>query len=113
MTFSSITFFVFFILVYLVILMFNNRVIRERMTENCQLTLKHSILLISSYIFYGWWDYRFCFLMMLLTLVAWFCAKQIDADKNKKAFTVIGVSFPLIILMFFKYFNFLLIHLII
>ncbi|MBQ3128964.1 MAG: MBOAT family protein [Clostridia bacterium] len=71
-----------------------------------QLNLKHTILLIASYVFYGWWDYRFCFLMLLLTAVAWFCARKIDQDKNRKLFVTIGVVFPLLILGFFKYFNF-------
>ena len=106
MVFTSIPFFVLFIITYLLILLFNIKPVREKLAEKTQLSLKHTILLIASYVFYGWWDYRFCFLMLLLTGVAWFCAKQIYENKAKKLFVAIGVVFPLLILGFFKYFNF-------
>ncbi|MBR3789235.1 MAG: MBOAT family protein, partial [Clostridia bacterium] len=106
MVFTSVPFLVLFITIYLLILIFNIKWIREKFSEKTQLTLKHTILLIASYIFYGWWDYRFCFLMFLLTFVAWLSAKNIYEKKHIKLFTVIGVVFPLMILGFFKYFNF-------
>lgn len=106
MTFSSVPFLVFFVITYSVMLLFNSRTVQEKIPEKMQLNLKHTILLIASYVFYGWWDYRFCFLMLLLTAVAWFCARKIDQDKNRKLFATIGVVFPLLILGFFKYFNF-------
>ncbi len=106
MTFSSITFLVFFAIVYGLLLIFNSKNIRNKLSEKQQLFLKHGILLVASYVFYGWWDFRFCFLMMLLTVISWLCAKMIDENKNKKLFTVIGVAAPLITLGFFKYFNF-------
>lgn len=106
MVFTSVPFFVLFFVVYLLILLFNSKAIRNKMPEKLQLTFKHTILLIASYIFYGWWDYRFCFLMLLLTFVAWLCARQIDANKNRKLFSIIGVVVPLLVLGFFKYFNF-------
>lgn len=106
MTFSSFTFMVFFITVYLVILIFNSNRICERLNTKTRLNIKHSILLTASYIFYGWWDYRFCFLMFGLTFVAWICAKMIVADKHRKMFTFIGIVTPLAVLGFFKYFNF-------
>ncbi len=106
MTFSSITFIIFFVIVYLLILIFNSDRLRAKISEKNQLRIKHSILLVSSYIFYGWWDFRFCFLMLFLTVTAWFCAKNIEKQKNAKLYTVIGVAVPLIVLGFFKYFNF-------
>ncbi len=106
MTFSSITFIVFFVIVYLLVLIFNNNKLRAKVSEKNQLMIKHSILLVASYIFYGWWDFRFCFLMLFLTITAWFCAKKIEEKRNVKLYTVIGVAVPLIVLGFFKYFNF-------
>ena len=106
MTFSSITFFVFFVLVYLLILIFNLECIRSKLSEKMQLNMKHSILLVASYVFYGWWDYRFCFLMLALTTIAWFCARKVDEKKHLKFYTSIGVICPLIVLGFFKYYNF-------
>ncbi len=106
MTFTSIPFLVLFVVVYLLILLFNLKPLRNKLSKKAQLNFKHGILLISSYIFYGWWDYRFCFLMFILSFIAWLCAKQIDQNRNKKLFTLIGVVFPLMVLGFFKYFNF-------
>ena len=106
MVFTSLAFFILFSIVYALILVFNLKIVRKKLSEKTQLTLKHTILLIASYVFYGWWDYRFCFLMFALTFVAWLCAKNIDKNKHKKLFSVIGVVFPLLILGFFKYFNF-------
>lgn len=106
MTFSSLTFIVFFLIVYSVILLFNAKWITNRISEKAQLRWKHSILLIASYIFYGWWDFRFCALMLLLTVIAWFCARQIHVGAHPKLFLFIGVFVPLAVLGFFKYFNF-------
>lgn len=104
--FTSLEFFILFFIVYLLILIFNLKIVQEKLSEKTQLALKHTILLIASYVFYGWWDYRFCFLMFALTFVAWLCAKKIDENKHAKLFSIIGVVFPLLILGFFKYFNF-------
>ena len=106
MVFTSIEFFILFSTVYLLILLFNIKTLRNKLSEKAQLTCKHSILTIASYIFYGWWDYRFCFLMLLLTFVSWWSATNITKNNHKKLFTIIGIVFPLIILGFFKYFNF-------
>lgn len=106
MTFSSITFFVFFAVVYSLILIFNMNCIRNKLSEKVQLNLKHTILLVSSYVFYGWWDWRFCFLMFILTLIAWYCTRMVDMGKRVKLHTTIGIVVPLVVLGFFKYFNF-------
>ena len=66
---------------------------------------RHIILLIASYVFYGWWDWRFCFLMLFLTLVAHVCALQMDKPWRKTAL-VIGVVVPLVVLGIFKYYDF-------
>lgn len=106
MVFTSIEFFVLFLAVYILILIFNLNTVRKKVPEKTQIAVKHTILLVASYVFYGWWDYRFCFLMFLLTFVSWLCAKKIDQNKHIKLFTAIGVVFPLLVLGFFKYFNF-------
>lgn len=69
------------------------------------LNIRHTILLVSSYIFYGWWDFRFAFLMLGLTTIAYFCSLWLIKTKNK-IFLYIGVIVPLIALGIFKYFNF-------
>ncbi len=69
--------------------------------------LRHVILLIASYIFYGWWDWRFTFLMLTLTAIAYFCSLQLKKT-GKKLYLYIAVIFPLLVLGIFKYFNFFL-----
>ncbi|GHV09210.1 alginate O-acetyltransferase [Spirochaetia bacterium] len=94
MTFSSIAFFIFFTIVLLATIITKSREIR------------HIILLLASYVFYGWWDWRFCFLMLVLTVAAYVSAVQIDKRQNNRLYIIIGVVVPLIILGVFKYFNF-------
>jgi alginate O-acetyltransferase complex protein AlgI len=99
MVFSSISFFVFFLIVVLAMTL-------TKIRRFSKPRLRHSILLIASYIFYGWWDWRFCFLMAILTLIAYISALGIAGQPEKKIYVVIGVIVPLVILGFFKYFNF-------
>lgn len=106
MTFSSVTFFIFFLIIITIMSLFNLRIVRKRLPEEKIKKIKHYILLISSYIFYGWWDYRFCFLMLLMTFIAFYCARKVDEDKNKKVYGAIGIVVPLVFLGIFKYFNF-------
>lgn len=106
MTFASLTFLIFFLIIYGSILIFNSKKLCQKMPETWQLRCKHWILLVGSYIFYGWWDYRFCALLLALTAIAWFCARQIQQGKHKNLYVFIGVAVPLLVLGIFKYFNF-------
>ena len=106
MTFSSVTFLIFFLIVYGSILIFNSKKLCAKLSEKAQLACKHWILLIGSYVFYGWWDYRFCALLLFLTAIAWFCARKIQQQKHRKLYVFIGVVVPLLVLGIFKYFNF-------
>lgn len=67
------------------------------------------LLLVSSYIFYGYWDYRFCTLLALTTVIDFHCGLKIaDAPDRAAAKFYLHVSLGtnLAILFFFKYFNF-------
>ena len=73
--------------------------------------LKHQNLLIlgSSYVFYGWWDYRFLFLIILSTLVDYVIGISIQNQKietKRKYLLWCSVAFNLSVLGFFKYYNF-------
>ena len=73
------------------------------------LKIQNSLLLISSYIFYGWWDFRFLSLIFLSTVVDYFIGLNIDSNKDKvrkKFYLWVGILFNLGLLGFFKYFNF-------
>lgn len=105
MTFSSITFVIFFIIVYSLIFIVDLKLF-DNIEDNIRKKTKHIILLLASYVFYGWWDYRFCFLMLLLTVIAWYCSCRIYKGIKKKLHLILGVAAPLIVLGFFKYYNF-------
>ena len=73
------------------------------------LKVQNSLLLMSSYVFYGWWDYRFLSLIFLSTVVDYFVGLKIhdsNDKKTKKSFLWISILFNLGLLGFFKYFNF-------
>ena len=73
------------------------------------LRVQNLLLLISSYVFYGWWDYRFLSLIFLSTIVDYFVGLKIhgsDDKKKKKSYLWISILFNLGLLGFFKYFNF-------
>lgn len=107
MVFSSIEFIIFFMVV-ITMLLIVEAIFRNK--EHCyiknKIRIKQTILLIASYIFYGWWDWRFCFLMFGLTVVAYISSIKIYKNKNIKFYKGLGVLFPLIVLGIFKYFNF-------
>ena len=73
------------------------------------LRIQNSLLLISSYVFYGWWDYRFLSLIFLSTVVDYFVGLKIhnsNDKKIKKSYLLVSILFNLGLLGFFKYFNF-------
>lgn len=69
------------------------------------------VCLIGSYLFYGWWDYRFLVLIALLTGLNFYCGLKInnsDASdkKTRKQVLLVSVCCSLGILAVFKYANF-------
>ncbi|TKK64938.1 MBOAT family protein [Ilyomonas limi] len=74
---------------------------------NKNLTLQNLFLLIASYIFYGWWDWRFLLLLILSTCIDYSFGLVIHRSKNhKKLYLILSIVNNLIILCFFKYYNF-------
>lgn len=70
---------------------------------------RNGFLLLASYVFYGYWDWRFCSLLLVSTLVDYFVGQQMakTAEKGKrKGLLLISMLVNLGILGFFKYFNF-------
>jgi len=81
------------------------------------IVLNHSwqnrMLLLASYIFYGWWDYRFLSLIIISSVADFICAQLADpqrqpgsSDTVRKLAVLVSVLINLTILGFFKYFNF-------
>lgn len=73
------------------------------------LIYQNLVLLISSYIFYGWWDYRFLSLIALSTIVDFVVGIKLHNSSKKKAkkfYLYLSLILNLSLLGFFKYFNF-------
>lgn len=70
--------------------------------------LQNIILLIASYIFYAWWDYRFLGLLVFSTVLDFYSGHKIDQafGKNKKLWLIISTTVNLGFLGVFKYYNF-------
>ena len=95
MSFASVDFIIFFIVVLVGVL-----IIQKFFSKR----VKEVFLLLASYFFYGYWDWRFSFLLLFITISSYFTAKY----KDKKGIYILGIIIPLIALGFFKYFNFFL-----
>ncbi|MUH36903.1 MBOAT family protein [Zobellia amurskyensis] len=74
------------------------------------LKIQNLLVIFASYVFYGWWDWRFLILIFLSTVLDFLVGQQIfkNQDNNKKAkyWLWVSVAFNLGLLGFFKYFNF-------
>jgi alginate O-acetyltransferase complex protein AlgI len=67
------------------------------------------MLLVASYIFYGYWDWRFLFVMLFSTVVDYFAAIGIGESQSKqrrKTILVASICAQLGLLGFFKYYGF-------
>ncbi len=104
MVFNSIPFIFFFTAVCLLTGLTNLTSIQKVCGSKLS-SVRHIILLIASYVFYSWWDYRFAFLMLFLTAVAYFSSLCLEKS-NSKIPLYIAIIVPLLILAIFKYFNF-------
>lgn len=71
---------------------------------------KNLLIVLASYVFYGWWDYRFLFLIALTSLCSYYSGLYINRnEKNRKVQKLISaanITINLIILGIFKYYNF-------
>ncbi len=99
MLFNSIDYFIFLPIVFIAYWYVLKNNIR----------LQNLLILIASYTFYGWWDWRFLFLIIASTMVDYFVGLQIhkhQVQKKRKIWLWISVIFNVGLLGFFKYYNF-------
>jgi len=99
MLFNSIEFLLFLPLVFVLYWFVFNKNIKYQ----------NLLILVSSYFFYGWWDYRFLSLIILSTIVDFIIGLNISGQsskKNQKILLWCSVLFNLGVLGFFKYYNF-------
>jgi alginate O-acetyltransferase complex protein AlgI len=101
MLFNSIDFALFLPIVFLLYWYATNK----------QLKLQNALVVISSYLFYGWWDWRFLSLIIFSTLVDYTIGLYLGKETNKtnrKVLLWISIIVNLGFLGFFKYYNFFL-----
>lgn len=99
MLFNSIDFLIFYPLVFLLYWIFFKNKIEER----------NLFLLVVSYIFYGWWDWKFLILIAISSTTDFIIGQQIYKAKSslkKRVYLTISLVVSLGILFVFKYFNF-------
>lgn len=100
MVFNSIKFAIFLLIIF---------ILYWKVFEKTKKS-QNLFLLISSYVFYCFWDYRFLFLLILSTIVAWCVGKGISKNQNddKKCFwlSATNIIYSAGILFVFKYYNF-------
>jgi D-alanyl-lipoteichoic acid acyltransferase DltB (MBOAT superfamily) len=97
MNFTTATFLIFLPLVFAIYWL-----LRERTAQN-------ALLLIASYTFYGWWDARFCLLMLAASLIDYYMGLAIERTERQNARRwLLGISMVanLGLLGVFKYYNF-------
>ena len=82
MIFTSIEFVIFFIIVLSIFWALRGRLFAQ-----------NTLILAASYFFYGYWDIRFLYLIVISTVVDYFCAQMIDNGNIDKKNQLKGASF--------------------
>jgi D-alanyl-lipoteichoic acid acyltransferase DltB (MBOAT superfamily) len=101
MLFNSIDFAIFLPIVFMLYWFVTNR----------NLKLQNFLIVVTSYFFYGWWDWRFLFLILFSSLVDYFVGIGLLSQENKTKRKILlwtSIIVNLGFLGFFKYYNFFL-----
>ncbi len=99
MLFNSIDFAIFLPLVFVIYWFVVQR----------QLQVQNAFIVVASYVFYGWWDWRFLSLLLFSSLVDYFVGLALMKEERKgrrKLYLVLSILTNLGMLGFFKYYNF-------
>jgi len=99
MLFNSIEYAIFLPLVFILYWLVSSR----------NINIQNLLLLISSYIFYAFWDWRFLFLLIFVSVLSYSIAliiQKAERKEQKKKWLITGISINLLVLAYFKYFNF-------
>lgn len=106
MRFNSIQFAIFLPIVFLLYWFVFDRFISK---SKWQLRLQNAFIVVVSYIFYGWWDWRFLLLIAFTSLCSWGSGLLIGKAKTKKkakTWMWLNIILNLGILALFKYYDF-------
>lgn len=99
MLFNSIDFAFFFPIVFILYWFITQK----------NLKIQNLLILVASYIFYGWWDWKFLSLLFFSTLADYFIGIGLNNNQNQKTRKLLlwlSISINLGFLGFFKYYNF-------
>ncbi|MGJ5641905.1 MBOAT family O-acyltransferase [Formosa sp. S-31] len=99
MLFNSIDFAIFLPIVFILYWFVTNK----------NLKLQNLLIVAASYLFYGWWDWRFLSLIIFSTLVDYSIGRKLKTEENqtkRKTLLWTSILINLGFLGFFKYFNF-------
>ncbi len=99
MLFNSIEFAIFLPIVFFLYWFVSNK----------DLKFQNSLLVVVSYVFYGWWDWRFLSLIVFSSSIDYFVGiglSKINEQKKRKLLLLLSIAVNLGFLGFFKYFNF-------
>ena len=106
MLFNSIQFAIFLPIVFLLYWFVFDRFISK---SKHQLQLQNIFIVVSSYIFYGWWDWRFLLLIAFTSFCSWGSGLLIgnaQTKKRAKTWMWLNIILNLGILALFKYYDF-------
>jgi len=101
MLFNSIDFAIFLPIVFLLYWFVTNK----------NLKLQNLLIVVASYVFYGWWDWKFLSLIVFSTVVDYTVGRQLRTEENqlkRKILLWTSILVNLGFLGFFKYYNFFL-----
>ncbi len=100
MLFNSIEFAIFLPVVFLLYWFVFNK----------NLKLQNLFIVVASYVFYGWWDWRFLFLIAFTSFCSWgsglLIEKYKDSPRKAKTISALNIVLNLLILGVFKYYDF-------
>lgn len=101
MIFNSIDFAIFLPIVFILYWFVTNRNLR----------VQNALIVVASYVFYGWWDWRFLSLIMFSTIIDYtvgILLKNTENKNKRRYFLWVSILVNLGFLGFFKYYNFFL-----
>lgn len=99
MLFNSFDFAIFLPIVFIIYWFFISKNVKYQ----------NILIVISSYIFYGWWDYRFLSLIFFSTIIDYCVGLRLMNQvnpKKRKLLLILSIVINIGFLAFFKYFNF-------
>ena len=106
MLFNSIQFAIFLPIVFLLYWFVFDRFISK---SKWQLRLQNAFVVVASYVFYGWWDWRFLLLIAFTSFCSWGSGLLIgkaESKKKAKLWMWLNIVLNLGILALFKYYDF-------